>query len=529
MATVAAPVTTLLLQAPLPDLVQSCVIAPPLEPSPVDDPDAPFAPLPPGVSLDDVAVIGEEQLIDTSPDQLIGCIIDTEDNPQGRLNALFPDAEAGDGVIERSTSHFWVYDGSEWNDVGPNPGPRLIITSILSPINEIFVVSAPTRTKIRVTALAYALQLLTEPDPFVVRTTLEAEAVTAVKVPSTALTLQSATPQVSISARVDIPASSTQVAAIPPAAASGAAVITPAISTSVTGVTPDLIGRLRISINVPASDTELTTTAPSVATGAVVSLPARDIGLSAVPPAILDSDAAAYIIAVEAADTQSLETGVKSAINDFVVGCKDDGIWNAIKASCILAGARTLTGALVPLVGTTPTNNNFASGDYNRKTGLVGNESTKYLNSNRAGNADPQNSKHVSVYATSLPTTTSKPLLGQHRLNTEATGATLIYNTLTRLHDGASSTYVASAGFIGASRSESANYVRRNDSANTTLTQASSTPVSRNIVLFADNLENAPTYSNARFAFYSIGESLDLALLDARVTTLIDDIDAAIT
>jgi hypothetical protein len=38
----------------------------------------------------------------------------------------------------------------------------------------------------------------------------------------------------------------------------------------------------------------------------------------------------------------------------------------------------------------------------------------------------------------------------------------------------------------------------------------------------------ASFYSDARLAFYSIGESLDLALLDARVTTLIQAIDAAI-
>jgi hypothetical protein len=34
--------------------------------------------------------------------------------------------------------------------------------------------------------------------------------------------------------------------------------------------------------------------------------------------------------------------------------------------------------------------------------------------------------------------------------------------------------------------------------------------------------------SDARIAFYSIGEALDLALLDARVSTLMTDIGAAI-
>jgi hypothetical protein len=35
-------------------------------------------------------------------------------------------------------------------------------------------------------------------------------------------------------------------------------------------------------------------------------------------------------------------------------------------------------------------------------------------------------------------------------------------------------------------------------------------------------------YTNSRLAFYSIGESLDLALLDTRVTALITAIGAAI-
>ena len=56
-----------------------------------------------------------------------------------------------------------------------------------------------------------------------------------------------------------------------------------------------------------------------------------------------DADASAYILAVEAADGQTLEPATRSAINKFVVGCKADGIWAAIKASCIMAGARTFS------------------------------------------------------------------------------------------------------------------------------------------------------------------------------------------
>jgi hypothetical protein len=94
-----------------------------------------------------------------------------------------------------------------------------------------------------------------------------------------------------------------------------------------------------------------------------------------------DADAVAYIAAVEAADGQALEAATRMAINSFVKGCKADGIWPAIKASCILAGARTLAGALIPLVGTAPTNVGglFVDGDYNRKTGLKGGTGPKYL------------------------------------------------------------------------------------------------------------------------------------------------------
>jgi hypothetical protein len=92
-----------------------------------------------------------------------------------------------------------------------------------------------------------------------------------------------------------------------------------------------------------------------------------------------DADAARYIEAVERADGRRLELQVRSALATFIADLKKRGWYTAIKQSCILCGARTLAGALVPLKGDAPTNNNFVSGDYNRKSGLVGDRSTKYL------------------------------------------------------------------------------------------------------------------------------------------------------
>jgi hypothetical protein len=118
----------------------------------------------------------------------------------------------------------------------------------------------------------------------------------------------------------------------------------------------------------------------------------------------VDPDAADYFARIVSAGS-SISVDNRAAVDAFVRGCKADGIWSAIKASCLLAGPDDLTGALVPLVGAAPTNNGpFVSGDYDRTTGLIGDASTKYLDANRAGNADPQSNQHAAVYITSAQT-----------------------------------------------------------------------------------------------------------------------------
>jgi hypothetical protein len=242
----------------------------------------------------------------------------------------------------------------------------------------------------------------------------------------------------------------------------------------------------------------------------------------------MDADAAAYITAVETADTEPLEEKTKIAIDNFVLGCKEDGIWPAIKASCILAGARTLTGALVALVGTAPTNvGPFVSGDYNRKTGLVGDGSTKYLDSNRNNNADPQNSKHLTVWR-STAATVNGGLLGSSGTTAGHSHLYTGFGDFISRNNAATAasqflTLSPSATFYGASRDSSSNFTVRHGSNNYVATVTSQSPVNANILVF-----ETVNRTNARIAFYSIGESLDLALLDARVTTLINAFAAAI-
>jgi hypothetical protein len=250
--------------------------------------------------------------------------------------------------------------------------------------------------------------------------------------------------------------------------------------------------------------------------------------------AALDPDAQAYITAVEAADTQALEVGVKDAINAFVVGCKADGTWSAIKASCIMAGARTLAGALVPLVGAAPTRFGTEGGwNYNRKTGTAGNGTNNYLDSGRNNNADPQNSNHNAVLVSSAASATSH-LIGSHALAT--TGANSIFSGSSFSASGAwnrsngstiTSLPTSISGFIGHSRNSATTFSVRNASSTSTSSVSSSVPANGNILVFCRGTP-ATSFTDARLAFYSIGESLDLALLDARVTALINAIAAAI-
>jgi hypothetical protein len=192
----------------------------------------------------------------------------------------------------------------------------------------------------------------------------------------------------------------------------------------------------------------------------------------------------------------------------------------------------------MPLVGTAPTNVNFVSGDYNRKTGLVGDGSTKYLNPNRNNNADPQNSQHISVYVSFTPASVTGNVLGSDGIPT--TGGTNIFLESFDSAMGGHSRGAGSGdsfsvagqhstlGLKGISRSSSTTYIVRSGNSDSTITKTSFAPTSTGFLVFARTASAPSNYSNARLAFYSIGESLDLALLDARVTALINAFAAAI-
>jgi hypothetical protein len=245
------------------------------------------------------------------------------------------------------------------------------------------------------------------------------------------------------------------------------------------------------------------------------------------------SDVDIYLDSIESVDGQALEENVKQSIRNFVSGCQQDNIWDSIKSCCILAGARTLSGALVPLKGVAPTNFNFISSDYSRVSGLRGNAATKYINTNRAVNVGPDNSKHASVYASESPFSpaTYSTLMGAIE---EPKGSIFLATyepwTSVAMSIGSYGTLIkpniTMTGFIGMNRPDNNNYNIIINNNPEILQNSIDVPLtSLNIYLFAANpLNNEPQwFSNPRISFYSIGESIDLSLLQSRVNTLMND------
>jgi len=224
-----------------------------------------------------------------------------------------------------------------------------------------------------------------------------------------------------------------------------------------------------------------------------------------------------------------VEVGVANAINDFIVGCKADGIWSAIKASCILMGARTLSGALTPLKGGAPTNvsNNFVSADYNRKTGLKGDGSVKRLTvSSLSGIGQDDNS--LSIFVTEDGTQTFRWCTG-FDANTNIALAGALNSMTFRSSTNATNNlfFGGPPNFFAVSRTSSASFDACLNSSITTISQASAASTFGNFAVFVQAATTTALF-DGRIAFYHAGAGLNNVLLNSRVSALYTAIGAAI-
>jgi hypothetical protein len=253
-----------------------------------------------------------------------------------------------------------------------------------------------------------------------------------------------------------------------------------------------------------------------------------------------DADAAAWITLIEAADGAALETAVKDVYNSFVIGCKADpslnsGVnnWAATEQLLILRGPRTLPGALITPKGPAVTNVGFVTGDYSRKVDVKGN-GTKYVNANRAPSADGQNNASLWVNINRPATTNNTKYAGCQDGTGQATRV-MDNNGLINAAVNSSTAYsgpsgsAQSTGFVGVARNSSSQIIIRHGGVNYTFSSTSATPISLSYFLFSRNVSGSSNQgTDAGISAYGSGKAVDLALMSARVTTLLADLAAAI-
>lgn len=168
----------------------------------------------------------------------------------------------------------------------------------------------------------------------------------------------------------------------------------------------------------------------------------------------------------------------------------------------------------------------FGSPDYVERGvggGLIGNGSSKYLNTGMAHNTLPQNDSHIASYETARASATFRVSIGARASNTTGNlilgtwSSTANYSALA--FESASVLNIANngAGFYVCSvngASDTSSY--RNGGSKVTSTSTTRTPGSQNIFVFALNdagSVNVPT--DARLAGYSVG----LKMTDAQVAS----------
>jgi hypothetical protein len=240
-----------------------------------------------------------------------------------------------------------------------------------------------------------------------------------------------------------------------------------------------------------------------------------------------DSDVRAFIAAVEFADQQPLEQAVKDAYRDFIVGCKADGIWTAFRTCGFLMGARTLSGALTPLVGPAPSNVNFVSGDYDRKTGLVGDATTKQLDIDFNPSTLPQDDISMAAFISNRGIATGRALIDSGRALAGASSIIMDRRLRSRSSTLSTPSGTATAGFFGWSRNNSANVSTLFDTTSGTVTVSSETPHNGNIRLF-NSSTGGSLFSDASIQFWATGLSMNISSLRDRLVAFDAAIGAAI-
>ena len=208
------------------------------------------------------------------------------------------------------------------------------------------------------------------------------------------------------------------------------------------------------------------------------------------------------------------------AIDRFVRDCYNAGVWTKLIEVYPIAG-NDLNAALVKLkyAGTpTMTAVNFIGSDYAERgafSGITGNGTTKYINTNFAATSIP-NTAHMSAYVREDITTASYIIGANNAAVTEIAGITsttganraACLGAVSTAGDG--TTFLKGFAYVDRSSASAIEFFRENVSIGTNPANiiAPNYPAI-NVFLWARNNNGAPTsWSNRSASFFSIGNTL---------------------
>jgi len=207
--------------------------------------------------------------------------------------------------------------------------------------------------------------------------------------------------------------------------------------------------------------------------------------------------------------------------------------WDTMESSTSFVGVG-IQGITVPLRDgmAVPTNNNFVVGDLDQLTGLKGDASTKYIDTNWDHGTSSQDDFSASVFPTT--TTTTGYFFGAGRSGADGvSNMSAVANCRNHAVTQKSGYSNSLAGNIsGSSRSSSTGFNVRSAGTDFAATITSQAPVSRNFFIFSrtlDGSDTAETLTDARLATYHAGPALNLATLEGLQATLLSEIRTAHT
>lgn len=246
------------------------------------------------------------------------------------------------------------------------------------------------------------------------------------------------------------------------------------------------------------------------------------------------NEARRWIDGVQAADGASLESGVVTAMVTLIDGIKADyGDLSVFDSMLIMAGPRTLAGALVPLRGPAPTNVGFVPGDYNRRGGFIGGGNGKRIATNQSFTVARKLSHHIAVnatsaaaadwhvYATNSTSFTEPQTVGSVSMQSFNTFSNDFRGTSARITAGAlirQSGLSTGAGFRGVHRVGNTDFTVWGTTSSAVVTQGTCTDGEflLNPFVVAADVTNAGTCD---INFWCCGTGINLAALRTRLNT----------